>query len=201
MKKVRIDGGVHAALLIISLIYQLLLIGPVHGQFMCVDYSENTEVQITKEEALSCLRCPCLQVYIDCVVGPDSYGFLIEERLTMSDAFLCDQDSTCACKTSDDYDKRLEEKIGEAKEKAASFEGHPNFTAIRNRLKATLPEGSSIINVQQTFWCLETETQLRSVVEPTASSEASDVKCTRDKQTKLDSKDSFDYQLRCQGVN
>ena len=59
--------------------------------------------------------------------------------------------------------------IIEANEKAALFDDHPHFEQIREKLLASLPEGSSVIdlgqvNIEQNLWCLQTETSLRSFV-------------------------------------
>ena len=78
MLKIKLGGrNVYAAFLALTIIFQLLAPRPVLGQFVCVDRSEGTEFSITKEEALYCRRCTCDKVYADCMIGPDSYGFII----------------------------------------------------------------------------------------------------------------------------
>ena len=55
----------------------------------------------------------------------------------------------------------------------------------------------SLVDVQQTFWCLKTEVKLKEVVLPDSKFEEND-ECTRNLQTELS---SLDYQISCQGNN
>ena len=67
---------------------------------------------------------------------------------------------------------------------------------------SALPEDSAIVdfgqvNVQQTFWCLKTQVELKEVVLPDSNFVEND-ECTRNLQTELS---SLDYQISCQGNN
>ena len=75
---------------------------------MCVDQTQEPVVFfITKDEAKECQRCPCKNIYVDCLVGQDSYGNILQERVSLNSVKNCDKDF-CTCSFSDNYLQKAE---------------------------------------------------------------------------------------------
>lgn len=63
---------------ILHLLFPFVLSFNPEGGFMCVDDTQEPSVFfITKEEAKECQRCPCKNIYVDCLVGQDNYGNIL----------------------------------------------------------------------------------------------------------------------------